>query len=236
MRRRVVCTLLTLMLTLSALAPSALAATQAQLDDPAVFLKEQGRGTCTLVSAAMMLRRAALLRGDADWAEITEASCRSGFWIGGRGLPNQFSFRELQVERQRLPGGQANRQVLIDALAAHPEGVVLHASRVPHGVLLTHYADGVFYCADPSVAIAPGLISIENAWGTRIENSSSFWYVTTPLPGAEAEKPEATAEIPEPPLSLPVTPTEDAFSTLAIQLEEPEESTCLIYQALTEDL
>lgn len=171
--------LLTIML-LTALFPAAFAANFEDLNQPAVFLKQERSGTCTLASSAMMLRRAALLRGDENWAECTEASNRDAYWRSGRGLPYVFSYNGFTVEHAFLPGGEENRAVLIDLLAQHPEGIVLHAARVPHGILLTDYTDGVFYCADPAQNIAYGRIPIGEAYGTRIENSNACWFVTTP--------------------------------------------------------
>lgn len=120
-------------------------------------------GPGTLASTAMMLRRAAMLNGDENWAQITEASCREAFWLSGRGLPYNFSYGEMTVGHDRLPGGQANEAVLIDLLEEHPEGIMLHAACVPHGILLTEYKDGQFYCADPSEYAEAGIIPIEEA-------------------------------------------------------------------------
>ena len=50
---------------------------------------------------------------------------------------------------------------------------MLHAACVPHGILLTEYKDGQFYCADPSEYAGTGIIPIEEAWGTR-------WRTPTP--------------------------------------------------------
>ena len=61
-------------LMLAVMVPSALAATYEEINQDQVFLKQEQRGTCTLASTAMMLRRAALLNGDENWAQITEAS------------------------------------------------------------------------------------------------------------------------------------------------------------------
>lgn len=101
----------------------------------------------------------------------------------------------MTVDHARLPGGQANRQVLIDLLAEHPEGIMLHAACVPHGILLTEYKDGQFYCADPSEFAGTGIIPIEQAWGTRIENSNAYWYVSSEVadPTQAPVVPEASA-------------------------------------------
>ena len=50
-------------LMLAVMVPSALAATYEEINQDQVFLKQEQRGTCTLASTAMMLRRAALLKG-----------------------------------------------------------------------------------------------------------------------------------------------------------------------------
>ena len=201
MRKRILSLMITALMMM-AVVPTALAATTDEINQPDVFLKQQQRGTCTLASTAMMLRRTAMLRGDVNWAEITEASCRDAFWLSGRGLPYTFSYDGITVGHQRLPGGEENQQILIDLLADHPEGIMLHAACVPHGVLLTDYTDGVFYCADPAENIEPGRVPIDQAYGTRIENASAYWYVTSPnvaveTTGVMAEPPEAS----QPPVS-----------------------------------
>lgn len=185
MRLRILSIALTILMLITLLPTAAMAATVEEINEQTVFLKEKGHGTCTLASTAMMLRRAALLNGDPNWRSITEASCRKTFWRAGRGLPYNFSYGDYTVSHGRLPGGEANREYLANLLAEHPEGIVLHAPCVPHGVLLTDYTDGGFYCADPAVDVPLGRVSIYEAHGTRIENSSAYWYVTSSV-----EKPE----------------------------------------------
>jgi len=195
MRTRIISLLLTLLL-LASLAPAALAADLPDIDETQVFIKqERSSGTCTLASAAMMLRRAAILSGDESWAAIDEASCRSAFWRGG--LPYDFSYEDFTVGHGWLPGGAANRDYLAGVLAQHPEGVVILSYGAHHGILLTDYTDGVFYCADPAPSVPSGRMSIDQAWGTRVENSSAYWYLTSPLSIPEPEPPtlaEAAAQ------------------------------------------
>lgn len=210
-------------LMLAVMVPSALAATYEEINQDQVFLKQEQRGTCTLASTAMMLRRAALLNGDENWAQITEASCRAEFWIPGCGLPYSFSYGEMTVGHETLPGGAANEAVLIDLLEAHPEGIMLHAACVPHGILLTEYKDGQFYCADPSEYVGAGIIPIEEAWGTRVENSNAYWYVTSEVAEVEPDLPDLVPE--------EVT-VESSVADLLAPLDQPEEDTCLIGQAL----
>ena len=183
MFKRIVSTLLTLLL-LAALTSSVLAAELPSIDDPQVFIK-QGRssGTCTLASTAMMLRRAAILSGDENWDQITEDSCRAAFWQGG--LPYEFSYGETEIGHGWLPGGAANREALAGILAQHPEGVVILSYSAHPGVLLTDYTDGVFYCCAPAPSVPAGRTPIDQAWGTRVENSAAYWYVTSPVQAAE---------------------------------------------------
>lgn len=179
MIKRTLSLLLTLLL-LAAMTPAVLAAEIPDVDDPQVFIKQsRSSGTCTLASAAMMLRRAAILSGDPAWDQITEASCRSVFWRGG--LPYTFSYGDFSVDHGWLPGGEANRAFLADVLAEHPEGVVILSYGAHHGVLLTDYTDGVFYCCDPAPSVPAGRAPIDQAWGTRVENSSAYWYITAPI-------------------------------------------------------
>lgn len=218
MRTRILSLIMSVLL-LAALATTASAATYEALNQDEVFLKQEQRGTCTLASTAMMLRRAALLNGDENWAEITEASCRATFWRVGRGLPYNFSYGDLTVSHARLPGGEANTQVLIDLLEEHPEGIMLHAACVPHGILLTEYKDGQFYCADPSEYANTGIIPIEEAWGTRVENSNAYWYVTSEVADPKEELVLAEAAI--------ETSVADLIAPLGGQ-EVVEENPCLI--------
>jgi len=233
MRARILSIVLTVIMLL-ALMPSAMAATVEEINQDEVFLKQERSGTCTLASTAMMLRRTAMLRGDQDWSSITEASCREAFWIPGCGLPYEFQYDGMTVNHGRLPGGEENRQILIDMLAEHPEGIVLHAPGVPHGILLTDYTDGVFYCADPAQNVAHGRVTIDQAHGTRIENSYAYWYVVTPDVAAEASAPETEVQ-----LELPkATATESTISQLVDVLsgkaEEEELAGFMIAQAMAE--
>ncbi len=105
-------------------------------------------GTCTLASAAMMLRRRAYFDGRTDWVDVTENSVRSTAWSNG--LAHSFTYREMQVAYATLPSNnQEKTQLLIQLLAQHPEGIVLYDRTQPHAVLLTDYTNGVFYCSDP---------------------------------------------------------------------------------------
>lgn len=145
LKKRLAALVLSLLLLVTCL-PGALAV---DLNVDAGFYFKQSRGgTCTLASAAMMLRRRAYLDGLTDWIDVTENSVKSSAWAGG--LSHSFNYKAMQVGYATLPSSNAGKtQVLIELLAQHPEGIVLYDRRQPHAVLLTDYTDGVFYCSEP---------------------------------------------------------------------------------------
>ena len=230
MRARILSILMTVLMLVALVPVSAMAATFEEVNQQEVFLTQENNGTCTLASTAMMLRRTAMLRGDQDWQSITEASCREAFWIGGRGLPYKFQYDGMKVAHGRLPGGEANRQILIDMLAQHPEGIVLHAPGVPHAVLLTDYTDGVFYCSDPAPNKPNARIPIDQAHGTRIENSYKYWAVTTPDVALEATPLVLTPDLTEAAESAPVL-SDLIPADLGAQEEETAAATIVMAQA-----
>ena len=76
--------LLTLALSLAFLLTCLPAALAVDLNVDAGFYFKQSRGgTCTLASAAMMLRRRAYFDGLSDWTNVTENSVRSTAWANG---------------------------------------------------------------------------------------------------------------------------------------------------------
>ena len=56
--------------------------------DAGFYFKQSRGGTCTLASAAMMLRRRAFLDGLTDWTDVTENSVRGSAWAGDRRQPH----------------------------------------------------------------------------------------------------------------------------------------------------
>lgn len=61
-----------------------------ELNDENVFIKQSERGTCTLASSAMIMRRAAMLAGFENWEDITESSVGSVAWREGVGISWTF--------------------------------------------------------------------------------------------------------------------------------------------------
>lgn len=153
--------------------------------DAGFYFKQSRGGTCTLASAAMMLRRRAYLDGLTDWVDVTENSVKSSAWSGG--LSHSFNYKAMQVGYATLPSSNAEKtQVLIELLAQHPEGIVLYDRRQPHAVLLTDYTDGVFYCSDPAGSVSSGRVPLSAA-SISIGSSSCYWYITSDQNGTTAQ-------------------------------------------------
>ena len=165
---------LTLALMLSIL-PGALAV---DLNVDAGFYFKQSRGgTCTLASAAMMLRRRAYFDGLDGWVDVTENSVKSTAWSGG--LSHSFTYNAMHVGYATLPSGTAAKtEALIQILQEHPEGIVLYDRTQPHAVLLTDYTDGVFYCSDPSNGVSAGRVPLSSA-SISISGASCYWHITS---------------------------------------------------------
>ncbi len=146
--------LLTLALSLAFLLTCLPAALAVDLNVDAGFYFKQSRGgTCTLASAAMMLRRRAYFDGLSDWTNVTENSVRSTAWANG--LAHSFTYKEMQVGYATLPSGLQSKTA----------------------VLLTDYTNGIFYCSDPAGNIGYGRIPITSS-SVSIARASCYWYVT----------------------------------------------------------
>ena len=188
-RKKLIAFVLSLIL-LAACLPGALAV---DLNvDAGVYFKQSRGGTCTLASAAMMLRRRAYLDGLHDWVDVTENSVRSTAWSGG--LSHSFTYKAMQVGYGTLPAGNtAKTQTLIQLLAELPEGIVLYDRRQPHAVLLTDYTDGGFYCSDPAGNISAGRVPISSA-SVSIGGASCYWYIVSDHNATTAEVDAALTE------------------------------------------
>lgn len=172
--RKTLAALLATMALMAVLLPGALAV---DLNVDAGFYFKQSRGgTCTLASAAMMLRRRAYLDGMDSWVDVTENGIKSTAWSGG--LSHSFTYNDMHVGYATLPSGKAAKtEALVSILAEHPEGIVLYDRTRPHAVLLTDYTDGVFYCSDPSNGVASGRVPLSAA-SISIGGASCYWYIT----------------------------------------------------------
>ncbi len=164
-------------LTLSVGSLQADAATFSQINQSSVFVKQNTSVTCTLASNVMMLRRTAMMRGDSDWASITESAARSTLWYEDVGMYHNYSYKNINVGYAYVNGDV--RTTLINALKEHPEGIVAYDWSYPHAILLTDYSNGVFYCSDPARSVESGRINATNAL-VSVDSIDSYWYVISP--------------------------------------------------------
>lgn len=182
--KKILATLLSFVLVLSMLPVTVLAT---DLNDSSVFLKQpSGSKQCTLYSAAMMLRRRAILEGNDNWSSITPGAMYSAAWSGG--LRWNFSYAGMKVTKAKFSGSVAEKKNrLISMLNSHPEGVEIYTygDNVKwHAVLLLDYTGGVFYVADPAPGISHGRIPLTSAYfnggsqDERIGWIKQIWYVT----------------------------------------------------------
>ncbi len=155
-----------------------------------VFLKQpKDDVTCTLVSATMMLRRAAIINEWPDWGLITVDDVKQYAW--GSSLKWNFKYRGISVVTQGLSSAgcittEQKMDKFISLLNAHPEGIVIYNHSMPHAVLLTDYdsTTNTFYCADPAEHITAGRIPLEkcsivgNTQSEVISAINQIWFIT----------------------------------------------------------
>lgn len=153
------------------------AATFNNINASSVFIKQKQYDTCTLCANAMLLRRAAILRGDSDWSTITENGCRSDLWYEGIGMVFDYTYRNIEVSYSRVQYDAVSE--LKEVLSQHPEGVVAYDYDYPHAILLTDYTNGTFYCADPANNTPSGRMNVSNAL-ISVSGVEGYWYVESP--------------------------------------------------------
>lgn len=157
--------------------------------DTSVFLKQNTSYTCTLSSAAMMLRRRAYLEGNNNWSSITENAIKATAWAPG--LYNSFKYAGISVSSGKFTGTASQKKSqLISMLNSHPEGIVIYMygdGLKTHAILATDYDSltDTVYCADPANSIAKGRIPLMSAYLTgntqnaRIGNLKKYWYISS---------------------------------------------------------
>lgn len=157
------------------------AATFDEINQPDVFLKQvNGDMQCTLVSATMLIRRAAMLSGNTNWRNITVDEVKKQAWVDGVGIKYTFTYEGITVNKATFGKDPVNEAIAL--LQEHPEGIVLfdqYRSPRSHAVLLTDYTDEMFYCADPSDAVPYGRIPI-NEGLVQVESTEFYYYVSSP--------------------------------------------------------
>ena len=111
------------------------AATREDINQNSVFLKQQELRSCTLCAATMLVRRVAMMRGDSDWATITEEElkwCDGMDWYG-EGLSGDFTCRGIRiVHSSNLPNDYNEKVAKLKLLLSScPEGIIAY-DRYPY--------------------------------------------------------------------------------------------------------
>ena len=148
-----------------------------ELNDDNVFIKQSRRGTCTLASAAMIMRRAAMLSGNENWENITESSVGSVAWSEGVGISWTFTYDGVTMTHDYVSSVEDLKKLLEE----HPEGIVAYDSNKPHAIALTDYDEetDTFYCSDPAECCEQARVPASEAI-IALENVDVVWYVTSP--------------------------------------------------------
>ncbi len=190
------------------------------LNDNAAFVKQSTRRDCTLASATMLLRRKAIVDGDANWSSITNASVGRVAWGGG--LAWNFTYNGVNVAVQRRASGWGGNSLaekkayLISMLDAHPEGIVTYNYSHPHAVLLTSYdaETDTFYCSDPAACCPSGVIPLASCimdgsgQDGKLKNIDQLWYAASGISSGAGTMP---------------TPEELQAAQEAQEVQEPQE-------------
>lgn len=184
---RVLCIVLVLACFMTSI-PGVHAATAADLPNE-IFLTQEGNGTCTLCSAAMMIRSCLYINGNEGWRSVTETGLKTTAWINGVGLKWNFRYTmesaTVEVAHKGVNGFTTEEMVTL--LQEHPEGIVLYCGNIPHAVLLTDYTDGVFYCAETVKGYSGERIPLEESWicsrystqESALANATAYWYINS---------------------------------------------------------
>ena len=102
MKKRLLSLVLALALVITMLPALSIEALAVTINDSNVFVKQSESGKCTLASAVMMLRRRAIIDGQANWESITESTLGEEAWATGAGLKYSFSWSAVVLRRGLL--------------------------------------------------------------------------------------------------------------------------------------
>lgn len=150
---------------------------------PGVFFTQEGQTTCTLSSAAMMLRTRAYQLGK-NWSGITESAIKWTAWINGAGLRWSFTYDGMSVAHTSYYSGMS-LSTLKSLLQENPAGIVLYCGNLPHAVWVMSVSGDTVYCADPLSGYSGEKITLEESYlGYRYSSQSNIlshvtaiWYI-----------------------------------------------------------
>lgn len=155
-----------------------------ELNSSEMFFKQTTGGTCTLAANAMMVRRAARLNGNSNWASVTESSLRDIAWVDGVGMGWNYSYAGITVTHTDV--SSSTMEQFLAFLKQHPEGFVAYNKNKPHAVLITDYDEktGTIYCADPGLSdqrmpLEQSVLKTGDQSST-VKGFTAYWYVSSP--------------------------------------------------------
>lgn len=229
MSKYIKCFLSILLVILTVFAPFSLvpssitasAVTYTDLNADNVFLKQQTSITCTLASAAMLMRRTAICSEFDDWENITEENIRETAWIEGTGLRWYYTCYNITIGHGYFSAEVDNKEELLDLLEKNPQGIVIYNGGTKgqsHAVLLCDYNKkyDTFYVSDPAQGAPEGRIPliestiVGETQDEQIENLTAYWYVSSPSVSVEDDNFFANDQPPSNPSgSNKYDPTED---------------------------
>lgn len=215
MSKSVKCIVSVLLIILTVLTPmgalsstiTASAATYKDLNADNVFLKQKTSVTCTLASAAMLMRRTAICAEFYDWENITEENIRETAWIEGTGLRWNYTCYNITIGHGYFSSEVDNKEELLKLLELNPQGVVIYNGGLKgqsHAVLLCDYnkKTDTFYVADPASTAPNGRIPfiestiVGETQDEQIENLTAYWYVVSPSVTVENDNFSANDDVP----------------------------------------
>ncbi len=220
MSKSVKCIVALILILLTVFAPvgylptevTASAATEEELNRPNVFLKQQTSVTCTLSSAAMLMRRTAICANMEKWEEITEENIRPVGWTNGVGLRWNFTFSNITIGHGYFSDDD-NKTEILNLLEQYPQGLVIYNAGnedQTHAVFLCDYDElnDIFYVADPATNAPEGRIPLIESTikgetqDDKLNNLDAYWYIVSPVvtkENGEYIAPDMTYEPPEVP-------------------------------------
>lgn len=155
-------------------------------DDRVYYISDYCSGDCLLSANVYMMRRAAILKGS-KWGGIKNRYARKKLCYSFNNMHQEYTFHSDNLTFKgghgNLPGGyEANKRKLIRLLEKHPEGIVVHGydSYGTHGVLITGYKNGLFYCADSAQNYGGrnvGIVTYGNSSMSSLSGCFQYWYL-----------------------------------------------------------
>ena len=153
-----------------------------------ISLTQQTGETCTLASAAMMLRARMYRSENSNWASITEEGLRPKAWTT-EGLYHNFSYsiddNTMTVAHTSCSGLTISE--LKSLLDSHPEGIVLYERAVPHAIFVSDYVGDTFYGYDPARSGYYGRRTLDSTYlaqcvgnqASILSGADDYWYVSS---------------------------------------------------------